>query len=309
MMKSIKLITLFIFLFVAVPTEAGSKFVASYEKSHFRESRYLVTSNDMGGSDVPVFVYHSDKFDKAKPLSFVLFLHGRGYARQIEGESGMLEHADLSALYEKDEFKNVIFIAPQDIFFHQDSNSVGQDYWIGKDGRDWPSFLASEMTELSENHSQKLNGLNGGLHSVIGISMGAHGALLVSQRFPEIFKKVISLSPVFRPVKEEMPASDYDVFLPDNSSELLKRNVGSQILKGKFDLKERLERGDFLFIEISKSDFALDKKKFPLAWKCWETLLKEKKSKHLSISISEDDRGHSMKYWKDILPTYLKKIL
>ena len=67
----------------------------------------------------------------------VLFLHGRGYARSSNAHDGMLDHLQLNTFFDQDEFKDFVFIAPHDIFIHSDSNSIGQDYWLGTEGRNW----------------------------------------------------------------------------------------------------------------------------------------------------------------------------
>ena len=87
--------------------------------------------------------------------------------------------------------------------------------------------------------------------------MGAPGVMLLSRNHPDIYKNVLSISPVFRPVEKEISETDKDVFRPELSEYFLKNNIGAQLLVDKYLLPENLK------IEISNTDFALDESKFP----------------------------------------------
>jgi|GEM_PF-2670555 len=267
------------------------------QENYFRFD-FEVRAPSMNNQSVPLFIFSSPRRDLQKSSQIILFLHGRGYSRELGGKDSMLEHLGLTKLLQKN--PQLIFLAPQDIFIHPDSNSKGQDYWLGRDGRNWPQFLGKDLP-VQFKKIKKMLSINGELNSVLGISMGAHGALLLGERFPERYKSVIALSPVFRSIPSEIPQTDNDVFLESSLGELEDINIGSKLIKNQFFLYQRT------FVEISKNDFGLDEEKFPMTKVAWNNLLSQG-SKQASISISEDESGHSAKYWKEAIPRAIKYI-
>ncbi len=267
----------------------------SFSHLTYKRFDYLLASEALGQVEVPTFLYLSSNFDKTKKARITLFLHGRGYAREVGAQDSMLEHLELARLLEEN--PQLVIIAPQDTFLHEDSNSIGQDYWLGAKGRDWHKFLGEELPQHTREIKESFE-IKGELDTVLGISMGAHGALSLGGKYPARYKKVAALSPVFRPVESEIPPSDFDVFKPLEHSYMMAHNIGSQILGETYNLPSNI------FITISQSDFALDEDKFPQALKCWEILLK-KKSKKSFIEVNQDTRGHSSGFWIDQLPRAL----
>lgn len=254
-----------------------------------------VLATSLDHSRIPVFMYISREFDPNKSARLSLFLHGRGYAREIGSSDSMLEHLNIGEVLKAS--PQLVILAPQDIFYHLDSQSIGQDYWLGVNRRDWLQFLGSEFPVLTKE-IQKQFKIEGQLDTVIGISMGAHGALSVAEHFPKIYQNVAALSPVFRPVKSEIPLNDQDVFRPDDHEYMSLNNIGTQLLERKYQLPKNV------FITISQGDFALDREKFPEAHRCWDQLV-ELRSEKSFVEINEDIRGHSAAFWIDQLPLAL----
>lgn len=264
--------------------------LGAYERSDFE-----ILSPALDNSKVPVFVLRSKELDPESDVEFVLFLHGRGYARKMNVQGSMLEHLGIQKLLKK--YPQTIFIAPQDIFYHEDSHSIGQDYWIGAKNRDWTSFLGEELPLFVDAYKTD-NGLRGNFKTILGISMGAHGSLFTAQKYPEQFPVSIALSPVFRPVEAEMPKEDLDVFLKSPELGIEAYNLGARVLSGIYSLPQRT------YISISEADFGLDEEKFPRALDCWQALLTSKASKDF-IEINPDPSGHSAIFWGKQLPIAL----
>lgn len=266
-------------------------FKRELEKEGIRKLYYSVKSNFEKKEIVPFFVYAPVSIDEGQSLKPILFLHGRGFSRNLSSDDGMLDFVDLKKVFKKKAFKNAIFIAPQDIFLHEDSQSAGQDYWMGIEGRNWSKFLSSDFNNLRESIREKLQAKEvASLETVVGISMGAHGALMLGEHHPQHFKKVVALSPVFRPVYEEIIPNDRDVFRPEDKSYSLRNNIGAKILEGTYHPPKDLQ------VFISRGDFALDKKNFPKGHETFMKLLNEHGPRH-TVRIIEDDLGHSMKFW------------
>lgn len=288
-MKLVHTLLLALFGAILIPTTVFGSLLCK-EKQNYSRCDYNISINEQSES-VPVFVYSSSKINNQKPVEYILFLHGRGYARSIGAKDSMLEHLKLNDFFESFENSNFVFLSPQDIFFHQDSQSIGQDYWIGKEGRDWTKFLGQTMQDFAIEVSQDLQ-IQGELKTVIGISMGAHGALILGQNYSSTFQNVIALSPIFRPTLEEIPANDKDVFLKMGLSGLEELNFGTKLIQGSAILTERT------YITISKTDFGLDRENFPNGTESWNRLL-EIKGDHHHIKILSDERGHSIGLWQD----------
>lgn len=268
----------------------------SYE-DYFRFN-FKVSGPSMNNGHLPLFIFASPKRNLNKNSQVILFLHGRGYSRDYDVKGSMLEHLGIKDLLIKN--PQLIFMAPQDTFLHPDSDSRGQDYWLGRDARNWPQFLGVDLP-IQFKKIQKILSIKGELNSVMGISMGAHGALLLGERFPERYKSIIALSPVFRSIPSEIPQTDNDVFLESALGGMEDVNIGSKLINNHFFLSQRT------FIEISKNDFALDEVKFPTAKRAWNNLLRQS-SKQASIVISENEDGHSGNYWKEAIPRAINYI-
>ncbi len=277
----------------------ASEVVEVMAHQSYKRLDYNLHANSLNQANIPTFIYQSISFDPKLEAKWILFLHGRGYAREVGARDSMLEHLQVSRLLEEN--PQVIFVAPQDVFFHQDSNSIGQDYWLGAAQRNWQTFLAKELPEHIESIKEQLK-ISGNLETVIGISMGAHGALSLGDHYPDQYKNIAALSPVFRPVESEIPSQDYDVFQPHNKEYMTQNNVGAKILERQYSLPKNV------FITISQSDFGLDEKKFPMAIKCWEQLLNLQSQKSL-VEVSDDTRGHAAGFWIDQLPRALDFLL
>jgi predicted esterase len=273
------------------------------EKEDYFRCDTEVVSQSLKSEKIPVFIYISSKVLKAenediKPsdLEYILFLHGRGYARNMGAEDSMLEHLNIKKILNDPQYENLIFVAPQDVILQSDSRSIGQDYWIGAGGRDWISFLSDELPSVLQNAATELD-IQAKLSTVMGISMGAHGALMLGQSNPELYKNVIALSPIFRSTPEEISDSDRDVFLKAGEPMLEEYNFGTKLLNQRARLSEHF------FIEISRTDFGLDAENFPTGASSWSSLkdLMEENDHTNHIEISDDDRGHSHHYWKDVM--------
>ena len=262
-------------------------------RSYYSRCDYSLKTNSLNKNDAPVFVYKSVNLDQYKSVQYILFLHGRGYARQIGARDSMLEHLKLNDFFADQKNANIIFIAPQDIFFHEDSESIGQDYWIGKEGRDWGRFLGLDIPIFANYLNQRLQ-VDGNLKTVIGISMGAHGALMLGQNYQMNYQNVIALSPIFRPTISEIPVNDNDIFFKKGIKDLEEINFGTKINHGTAIMANRT------YITISKTDFGLDRKNFPNGRESWDRLLKmniDNNEHH--IKILSDERGHSIGFWQD----------
>ncbi len=265
-------------------------------QNHLNYTRcdYTLKTESLAHNNVPVFVYTSLK-KRNKPVEYILFLHGRGYAREIGAKDSMLEHLKLNDFYKDQKNSDFVFIAPQDIFHHEDSQSIGQDYWIGKNDRDWDRFLGIDIPLFTKNLNQQLQ-TEGTLRTVLGISMGAHGALMLGQNYQNTYPQVIALSPIFRPTPSEIPTNDNDIFLKFGVLGLEHINFGTKLNHGTALLAERT------YITISQTDFGLSKENFPNGRESWERLLDTKNGENDSfIEILSDERGHSMALWQDQL--------
>lgn len=259
-----------------------------------------VVARNLNGSKVPLFFYHSDNLNKNEQVHYVLFLHGRGYSRDMGAHDSMLDHLGLKHVFQE-VGEQIIFVAPQDRYFHEDSQNKGQDYWLGIEGRDWQKFFTQELQTHIVGDAKKRGLTNFSLRTVMGISMGAHGALMLGKNAPDLFHHIGVISPVFRAVKEEMPATDYDVFLTHNEVDA-QRNMGAAILKGDYSPVVKT------VMTISFEDFAIDEEKFPVAIDVWDQLLeKQKTQKMLDVEISSLKGGHSMSFWRETVSKVLVK--
>lgn len=275
---------LFYVLCLSVNTQAQC---TSFE--FYNRCDYNVDSKEVG-IEVPVFIFTSKDLDHRQSTP-VVFLHGRGYARQMGGAGSMLEHADLNNIF-KTYSNKFVFIAPQDIVVQEDSKSIGNDYWLGNEDRNWQTFLGHELPQyLYQNHSFNLENL-----SILGISMGAHGSLMTGSKFPEVYKSSIALSPVFRSIETEVPENDRDIFLQKGLDLLDQFSFGSKILSNTavYPIKT--------YIEIDVKDFGLDQKSFPASPQVWSSILdRAQDNPDLEATISKEGSGHSMSFWKPAL--------
>lgn len=296
-LKSTMLKTLILFIsIICGPTiVAESKVVETTVYHDYKRLDFMLSSESLDHSSIPTFFYFSSAFDPKREAKWVLFLHGRGYAREVGAQDSMLEHLDIAHLLIEN--PQLIFVAPQDIFYHQESDSIGQDYWLGSGKRNWQKFLGEELPEHINSIQNELE-VMGRFETVIGISMGAHGALSLGDKFPAQYKNIAALSPIFRPVISEIPTSDYDVFRPQSRDYMMANNMGAKLLERQYSLPQNI------FITISQNDFGIDKDRFPMAVKCWEQLLELQSDKSF-IEINEDQRGHSAGFWIHQLPRAL----
>lgn len=256
-----------------------------HEHLNYKRCDVVMSHPELGLPSIPVFFYHSQKPNLDRKQEYIVFLHGRGYSRDINAPDSMLEHMGIAQILSDERFSHLVFIAPQDIVIQKDDQRRGQDYWIGDESRDWVSFLGDHLP----------NAIGASHLTLLGVSMGAHGALLTSSFYPEEYNQIIALSPIFRPVKDEIESSDYDIFFRSDR-EPNDINVGSLLLENNFDVRPKT------FISISSADFGLDRSRFPKANESWKNLLPQHDQKNnIHISISADDRGHSMTYWRDSL--------
>ena len=213
----------------------------------------------------------------------------------------MLEAANLEEIFDKngDDF---VFIAPQDTVIQEDNGQIGNDYWIGNSKRNWPAFISQD---LISDVKKEYPDLDYEKTSVLGISMGAHGSLMNAALAPEVFKRSMALSPIFRSTKGEIPEMDCDVFYRDGAENLENYSIGTQLLRNE-SVKLPFE----YYIEIDHHDFGLDAEKFPSATIVWKNLKKRSENSEQDVIIFENGSGHSMNYWKDALPrslSWLKK--
>jgi pimeloyl-ACP methyl ester carboxylesterase len=232
----------------------------------------------------------------------IVFLHGRGYARAYgDPSSTMLEDMGLEQILASSEYarRPHLILAPQDMFVQSDTGSVGEDYWLGADGRDWEKFLAVELVRDVRDHF----GLATGSWKIVGASMGAHGALKTSMDYPTVYPVFAALSPIFRSTLAEIPESDRDTLavpqILKDQEEYLPRNAGNLFLRAAtHGVLLHLPRH---YIETDQADFGLDPKNFPNAAKDWEYLKTEASRSGSTVFIwtaPGSGSGHSMTYWR-----------
>lgn len=261
-------------------------------KVGYRKLFYRYKSTFQNKEIVPFFVYAPLKFNENNKVRPILFLHGRGFAKSKDFETPMVEHLELDFFFKSQSNENFIIISPQDIFYHNDNKGVGHDYWIGKEGRDWPEFLSSRLGELMHKLENDLDiQIKSGIDTVVGISMGAHGALLLGDKYPEKFQSIVAISPVFRPLKSEIDQADWDVFRPENFGFSIENNIGHQILEEEYDSPKKLQ------VFISNSDFGLEPNRFAMGAACVGKL-QMWFGHEQDIRIFNDNLGHSFKFWK-----------
>lgn len=279
-----------IFFFLSLQTQAMG---VCFEKDGFKRCDLDIYSSALNHNEVPLFWYMSEAIDFKKEVQFALFLHGRGFARHCEANDSMLEHVGVKDLFEQ-VGPQVILVAPQDIFIHDDSNSFGQDYWIGKEGRDWSSFLGEELPRFVDVLSASLEISKYRFDMALGISMGAHGAMMMGQNYPEQFKKIAALSPIFKTVSSEIPEGDFDVFMK-KSTLVEENNIGAIVRANQFLKNEKS------YFSISEADFGRNGEKYPKAQIVWHEL-SLMRDRNTIVDISDDNLGHSMNYWRLHLP-------
>lgn len=290
-------------LTLAFQVKANENCDAHQKKEGYTRCDILMESKSLADQSVPLFIFQSNRLNRDQNVEVILFLHGRGYSRDIGSQDSMLDTIGPKEIF--DTFGDqIVFIAPQDIFIHQDTNSKGQDYWIGKEGRDWRSFLGRELPEKMTELLAAQGIYSYEFKKVTGVSMGAHGALSLGHYFPGQYEQVVALSPIFRPVKEEMPQGDYDVFLEENPyGEPIEVRDGVNM--GDLALKDRFQLAPKTYIATSKTDFGIDPNKYPKAVEVWDKLNLQRNDNHF-IEFSENPHGHSMKYWREALPEALR---
>jgi S-formylglutathione hydrolase FrmB len=221
----------------------------------------------------------------------IVFLHGRGYAKAAGEGPTMLEALDFERYVLMDRYKErpFIMLAPQDIFVQSDSNERGQDYWIGADGRDWSHFLGVELPE----YLRKRLGLHDQLWKIMGISMGAHGAMRVALEHGSTYDAFAALSPVFRATYSEIPANDRDVFMRNGK---IAKNLGADLLHSRIAF-ETLPPHQIM---IHHEDFALQLPSANTVWRKLET------NANAEITTESSPGGHSADYWRLKLPLMLQ---
>lgn len=287
----------FLVLFFLFLISIGNAQESCVPKNGYTRCDIDLESQALNGQKAPVFTYRSFKLDPSKPVEFVLFLHGRGSSRESGANDSMLEHVGVTEINGK-VGDQIIFVAPQDVFLHPDSNSVGQDYWIGRDDRNWNEFFQNTLVEYVDRFALNLKLKQFRFRTVVGISMGAHGALMLGHNFPDQFSQVSALSPIFRPVPTEMPTNDFDVFLDASLKVVPELNMGALLLS------DRYQFSDQTYISISHTDFGLDDQNFPVAKTIWAKLQNRHQS-NVMVEISGHSGGHSMSFWKEKLPESL----
>lgn len=294
----------FILIFALLVSAKALAFGKCHKKEGYTRCEKGLASANMKGQVVPVMWFYSEKIDLNKPVEFALFLHGRGGGRSLGGGETMLEHVGLKMLYQKVNHQ-LVFIDPQDVFFHTDSRSTGQDYWIGINGRDWLEFFRKDIVDFSVQIARNMGIAQSSFETAFGISMGAHGALSVGHHFPQIYKRVAVLSPIFRPVPSEMPKEDYDVFLEPGSTSVVRDEVNM----GALFLQDRVHLSDRVFITISFEDFGYDMHKFPVARSIWNSLENMPQTQKHLLEVSPLKGGHSSSFWRIKTPEALNFIL
>jgi len=146
------------------------------EKEDYYRCDFALMSQSLAMSEIPVFVYLpkdiiEGKSDASEIYEYVLFLHGRGYSRNMGAKDSMLEHLQMNDQMKSSIAKNLIFVAPQDVVLQSDSKEIGQDYWVGAGPRNWQPFFSSELPAALEEVSRELE-IQSKLTTVMGISMG-----------------------------------------------------------------------------------------------------------------------------------------
>lgn len=233
----------------------------------------------------------------------LVFLHGRassvrpGEKKRISMIEGLgLKEWMKSAAYKANP---TIILAPQDTFKQRDGGQAGSDYWEKVDGRDWQTFLKTDLREYILSRWKILNQP----WLIAGVSMGAHGAIKMAIEAPQQYAAFAALSPVFRSIPKEIPAGDRDVFYGSQGQQnLIDTSIGTQILDETGVMRE-IENTPH-WIEIHQNDFALKAKEFPAAPIVWQKLLDLPKGNGL-IEINTDPSvnvGHSVEYWHKRLP-------
>lgn len=237
----------------------------------------------------------------------IIFFHGRGYATAPNSTAPtMIEAAGLNDWMQTEEFKSnpAIILSPQDLFVRQDGTGVGNDYWIGADGRNWEDFVVKELKPYVESELM----LEDKPWLTAGISMGAHAAMKMSLDHPEEFKGFVSLSPVFRSSNEEIHGADRDVFF--QFEDLATTSIGARLLNDE-KTWQTLNRVPH-WIEIHEKDFALGNG-FTDSKRIWDQLSNTSwHQSNLVNPINHDlfkEPGHSMEFWKSRIPEALSWLL
>ncbi len=267
--------------------------------NNFQRCDYNLSSLSLG-TTIPVFVFSSTKPSDTKDSTPIVFLHGRGYARDFGEEGSMLEAAELEKVFDKygDKF---VFVAPQDTIIQTDDGQIGNDYWLGNRAqkRDWIPFLSRDLTTfIKDKLKLDLENL-----SIMGISMGAHGSLFMGITSHQEYRYTIALSPIFRSIESEVPSSDTDIFLQEGVENIKTFSIGARILAKEATLPEKL------YIEIDSTDFGLDPKSFPASQDVWNNLKELSNQKDQNVTISNYGGGHSMKFWRPALIRSLEWLL
>lgn len=270
---------------------------------HIQRCDLNIKSQALTNSTVYVRAWKPKNVTANTPV--IMFLHGRGYFvssdqpnRQTMIEAMGLDTFLLSEAYQKNP---ALVMAPQDSFEQSDGNQGGNDYWLGADGRDWLTFLCDEVTE----YVRETWGVSDKNWASAGISMGAHGSMMLATDYPHIYKSFVSLSPVFRSSEEEVPKGDHDVFYrvnaknSDKLNDLYNRSKGARVLNNQNFTTHLLSRPHL--IEIHESDFALN---LPKASEVWDKLQNSTgffPGKVQILSTPRESKGHDDKFWKDRL--------
>ena len=258
--------------------------------------RLLVESPQALKAEVYVKAWFPDGADESTDV--IVFLHGRGYTRDPSQASSMLEDLDLKSYLASANYraKPHIVLAPQDNFPQTDEpDKRGEDYWIGANGRDWQSFLGEELPQaLNKEFGIKRDGWK-----IVGVSMGAHGAMKMAIDYPRTYQAFAAISPVFRSSLEEIPEGDRDVFT--DGARGIVNNVGYTIASSK-----KLMRLPPHFMKIHRADFSLAGTETPLAKTVWKRLLKANTGNSV-VQITQETEvgGHSSAYFKKVLPDAL----
>lgn len=275
-----------------------------HEHSLVQECHLLVPSKALQDGRVYVKAWIPDHVHAQTRI--ILFLHGRGYAHSKDSAvPTMIEAAGLEEGFDSEAYMRnpAIILSPQDLFI-QDGNRVGNDYWLGADGRDWEKFFTEELKPFIEKKWK----LEASPWLTLGISMGAHGAMKLALDYPSHFEAFAAISPVFRSSSREIEEFDEDVFYAEK--ELSRRSLGARLLSDA-RVWHQLRRTPH-WIDIHQSDFALGHG-FPDSTRIWPALLRlSKETVHSHVEVVGDDlqaAGHSMTYWRMRLPLVLDWLL
>lgn len=171
--------------------------------------------------DVPIRVIVPPGFPSAGSYSTVYFLHDQD-GSMLADRASMAEDLDFPQLMTNQKV-NWIVVAPQD--------RRGSDHWMNgaKNGRKWNDFLMWELPDEIEVRFKARSKPCDRL--VVGVGMGAYGALYHVFQYPQQYAGIAAHSPLFRVGKEDVLLDNKDLLVFGMSASELNRRLLPKIYR------------------------------------------------------------------------------